>query len=56
MRGGLLGVERALFWTLAFAAFAAASAGLAARAADRVAGLTVFGHQSSHISPCQRHR
>lgn len=37
MRGGLLGVERALFWTLAFAAFAAASAGLAARAADRVA-------------------
>lgn len=37
MRGGLLGVERALFWTLAFAAFAAAAAGLAARAADRVA-------------------
>ena len=37
MRGGLLGVERALFWTLAFAAFAAAAAGLAARGADRVA-------------------
>ncbi|MBL8545904.1 MAG: hypothetical protein JNL81_05530 [Hyphomonadaceae bacterium] len=37
MRSGLLGVERALFWTLAFAAFAAASAGLAARAVDRVA-------------------
>lgn len=37
MRGGLLGVERALFWTLAFAAFAAAAAGLAARAADRLA-------------------
>jgi cell division transport system permease protein len=31
-RGG-----RALFWTLAFAAFAAAAAGLAARAADRLA-------------------
>ncbi len=37
MRGGLLGIERALFWTLAFAAFAAAAAGLAARAVDRVA-------------------
>lgn len=37
MRGGLLGVERALFWTLAFAAFAAAAAGLAARGADRLA-------------------
>lgn len=37
MKSGLLGVERALFWTLAFAAFAAASAGLAARAVDRVA-------------------
>jgi len=37
MKGGLLGVERALFWTLAFAAFAAAAAGLAARAADRIA-------------------
>jgi cell division protein FtsX len=37
MRNALTGVERALFWTLAFAAFAAASAGLAARAVDRVA-------------------
>lgn len=37
MRGGLLGLERSLFWTLAFAAFAAAAAGLVARAADRVA-------------------
>ena len=31
----LTGVERALFWTLAFSAFAAAAAGLAARAVDR---------------------
>lgn len=37
MRNALAGVERALFWTLAFAAFAAAAAGLAARAVDRVA-------------------
>ena len=37
MRNALSGVERALFWTLAFAAFAAAAAGLAARAADRLA-------------------
>jgi cell division protein FtsX len=37
MRNALVGVERALFWTLAFAAFAAACAGLAARAVDRVA-------------------
>lgn len=37
MRNALVGVERALFWTLAFAAFAAAAAGLAARAVDRVA-------------------
>lgn len=37
MRNALTGVERALFWTLAFAAFAAAAAGLAARAIDRVA-------------------
>lgn len=37
MRNALTGVERALFWTLAFAAFAAAAAGLAARAVDRVA-------------------
>ncbi|MBS0386247.1 MAG: hypothetical protein JSS00_12970 [Proteobacteria bacterium] len=34
MRNALTGVERALFWTLAFAAFAAAAAGLAARAVD----------------------
>jgi cell division protein FtsX len=33
----LSGVERALFWTLAFAAFAAAAAGLGARAVDRLA-------------------
>jgi cell division transport system permease protein len=38
MRNALTGVERALFWTLAFAAFAAAAAGLAARAVDRLAG------------------
>lgn len=37
MKNALTGVERALFWTLAFAAFAAAAAGLAARAVDRVA-------------------
>lgn len=37
MRNALVGVERALFWTLAFAAFAAACAGLSARAVDRVA-------------------
>lgn len=37
MKNALSGVERALFWTLAFAAFAAAAAGLAARAADRLA-------------------
>ncbi len=37
MRNALTGVERALFWTLAFAAFAAAAAGLGARAVDRVA-------------------
>jgi cell division transport system permease protein len=37
MRNALTGVERALFWTLAFAAFAAVAAGLAARAVDRVA-------------------
>lgn len=37
MRNALTGVERALFWTLAFAAFAAAAAGLAARAVDRMA-------------------
>lgn len=37
MKNALRGVERALFWTLAFAAFAAAAAGLAARAADRLA-------------------
>lgn len=37
MRNALTGVERALFWTLAFSAFAAAAAGLAARAVDRIA-------------------
>src|SRR5262245_52777216 len=37
MRNALQGVERALFWTLAFAAFAAAAAGLAARGVDRMA-------------------
>src|SRR5262245_16462607 len=37
MRNALTGVERALFWTLAFAAFAAAAAGLVARAVDRLA-------------------
>lgn len=37
MKNALAGVERALFLTLVFAAFAAAAAGLAARAADRLA-------------------
>ncbi|MGD9967795.1 MAG: hypothetical protein AB7T59_14840 [Hyphomonadaceae bacterium] len=37
MKNPFAGIERSLFWTLAFAAFAAAAAGLAARAADRVA-------------------
>lgn len=37
MKNALTGMERSLFWTLAFAAFAAAAAGLAARAVDRVA-------------------
>jgi cell division transport system permease protein len=37
VRNALTGVERSLFWTLAFAAFAATAAGLAARAVDRVA-------------------
>src|SRR5689334_21457513 len=37
MKNALTGVERALFWTLAFAAFAATAAGLAARAVDRTA-------------------
>ena len=37
MRNALTGVERAQFLTLAFAVFAAAAAGLAARAVDRVA-------------------
>ncbi len=37
MKNALTGVERALFWTLVFAAFAAAAAGLAARAVDRLA-------------------
>jgi hypothetical protein len=37
MRNALAGIERSLFWTLAFAAFAAAAAGFGARAADRMA-------------------
>jgi cell division protein FtsX len=37
MKNALTGVERALFWTLAFAAFAAAIAGLGARAVDHMA-------------------
>lgn len=37
MRNALAGIERSLFFTLVFAAFAAAAAGLAARAVDRVA-------------------
>src|SRR5215813_10255266 len=37
MKNALTGVERALFWTLAFAAFAAAAVGLVARAIDRAA-------------------
>ncbi|MBC7768131.1 MAG: hypothetical protein H7124_05040, partial [Phycisphaerales bacterium] len=37
MKNALTGVERALFLTLVFAAFAAASAGLGARAVDRLA-------------------
>lgn len=37
MKNALVGVERALFWTLVFAAFAAVAAGLAARAVDRLA-------------------
>lgn len=37
MKNALTGVERALFWTLAFAAFAATAAGLTARAVDRLA-------------------
>lgn len=37
MKNALSGMERALFWTLVFAAFAAAAAGLAARAVDRLA-------------------
>ena len=37
MRNALAGIERTLFWTLVFAAFAAVCAGLAARGVDRVA-------------------
>jgi cell division transport system permease protein len=37
MKNALSGIERALFWTLAFASFAAAAAGLCARAVDHVA-------------------
>lgn len=36
MRNALTGVERAMFWTLAFAVFAAVAAGLSARAVDRL--------------------
>lgn len=38
MKNALSGLERALFWMLVFGAFAAASAGLAARAVDRAGG------------------
>ena len=37
MRNPFASLERALFWTLAIAAFAAAAVGLGARAADRIA-------------------
>ncbi|MBL8536103.1 MAG: hypothetical protein JNM59_01725 [Hyphomonadaceae bacterium] len=37
MKNALAGMERSLFWTLAFAVFAAVAAGLAARAVDRLA-------------------
>lgn len=37
MKNALAGMERALFWTLTIAAFAAAAVGLGARAVDRVA-------------------
>ena len=37
MRNALTGVERAMFWTLVFAVFAAAAAGLAARGVERMA-------------------
>ena len=37
MKNALAGLERAVFWTLAFAAFMAAAAGLGARAVDRIA-------------------
>jgi cell division transport system permease protein len=38
MSRAMSGVDRALFWTLAFAVFAAVAAGLAARTVDRMAG------------------
>jgi cell division protein FtsX len=38
MSRAMNGVDRALFWTLAFAVFAAVAAGLGARAVDRMAG------------------
>lgn len=38
MSNAFSSLERALFWTLAFAVFAAVAAGLAARAVDRLAG------------------
>ena len=37
MKNALAGLERAVFWTLAFAAFMATAAGLGARAVDRIA-------------------
>lgn len=41
MKNALAGVERSLFWTLVFAAFAATAAGLAARAVDRLAAAEI---------------
>jgi cell division transport system permease protein len=49
MKNALTGVERALFWTLVFAAFAAAAAGLAARAVDRLAAQYESQRQSYAI-------
>lgn len=43
------GVERALFWALAFAAFAAAAAGLLSRAVDRVAANYDIGRSAYAI-------
>lgn len=49
MKNALAGVERAVFWTLVFAAFTAAAAGLAARAVDRVAVDYETQHTTSAI-------